>query len=52
MWEIEYLITEADDLKEIGAFYLALRFLNQRRVAEKNRISDNYGGHIEMKDYT
>ena len=51
MWELEDLISKESDFAKIGILYLALRYLTNCRVKEKNQISSKHNEPIELKDY-
>jgi hypothetical protein len=51
MWTLEDMISSESDLATIGAFYLALRWLNSKRVQVKNAIAESLGEPTEEKTY-
>jgi hypothetical protein len=51
MWEIEDLGTKGSDLRVLGVYFLALRYMTLVRTNEKNRIARKYGDPEEQKNY-
>ncbi len=60
MWDVENKISEFEerdfDLLEseflsLAEYCIDLRKLNKKRIAAKNKISEEHGGYLEQKNY-